>query len=96
MALVTAVGDLASFDVALQFAGKPLPVRSIEVHVPGETRRDLHHLYGAAMQGTATEAIGSRRLALILRTGSRFPDPALACFRPLLKDLLAWIDHWHP
>jgi len=73
---VTAVGDLASLDAGLQFAGKPLPVRSIEVHVPGATRSDLRHLYAAAMQGTATEAIGTRRLSLILRTGSRFPDPA--------------------
>ena len=71
----TAVGDLASFYASLQFAGKPLPVRSIEVHVPGATRSDLRHLYAAAMQGVASEAIRSRRLSLILRTSSRFPDP---------------------
>jgi hypothetical protein len=81
----TAVGDLASSSAGLQFAGKPFPVRSIEVHVPGATRSDLRHLCAAAMQGTATEAIRSRRLSLILRTSSRFPDPATAAGR------IAWL-----
>ena len=72
----TAVGDVASSSAGLRFAGKLLPVRSIEVHVPGATRSDLRRLYAAAMQGTADEAIRSRRLSLILRTSSRFPDPA--------------------
>jgi hypothetical protein len=72
----TEVGDLASANAGFQFAGKPLPIRSIEVHVPGATRSDLRHLYAAAMQGMASEAIRSRRLSLILRTSSRFPDPA--------------------
>jgi hypothetical protein len=72
----TAVGDVASSSAGLRFAGKPFPVRSIEVHVPGATRSDLRRLSAAAMQGTADEAIRSRRLSLILRTSSRFPDPA--------------------
>lgn len=73
---VTAVGDVASSGAGLRFAGKPFPVRSIEVHVPGATRSDLRRLYAAAMRGTADEAIRSRRLSLIVRTSSRFADPA--------------------
>ena len=72
----TAVGDIATSSAGLRFAGKMLPVRSIEVHVPGATRSDLRRLYAAAMQGAANEAIRSRRLSLILRSSSRFPDPA--------------------
>ena len=49
----TAVGDVASSSAGLRVAGKPFPVRSIEVHVPGATRSDLRRLYAAAMQGTA-------------------------------------------
>jgi hypothetical protein len=81
----TAVGDIATFSAGLRFAGKPLPIRSIEIHVSGATRSDLHTLHAAAMQGMANEAVRSRRLPLILRSSSRFPDPATPAGR------IAWL-----
>ena len=72
----TGVGDLASAEAGLRFAGRPFAVRSIDVHVPGAPRSDLRRLAAAAMEGAANEAIRSRRLALVFRTSPRFPDPS--------------------
>ena len=71
---LTAVGDVATHHAGLHFAGRPFPVRSLEFHLPGANSDDLRHLYAAAMQGPAGDAIRSRRLPLILRANSRHPD----------------------
>jgi hypothetical protein len=71
---LTAVGDIATHHAGLHLAGRPFPVRSLEFHLPGANSDDLRHLYAAAMQGPAGEAIRSRRLPLILHPNSRHPD----------------------
>jgi hypothetical protein len=68
------VGDIATFRAGLRFSDRPLPVRSLEFHVPGASTDDLRQLHAAAMLGAAGEAIRTRRLALILRTNAKHPD----------------------
>lgn len=65
------VGDIATFRADLRFSGRPLPIRSLEFHVPGASTADLRQLHAAAMLGAAGEAIRTRRLALILRTNAK-------------------------
>ena len=73
------VGDLATFRAGLRFAGRPFPVRSIEIHVPDARTAGLRELHAAAMQGSAGEAIRTRRLGLIIRSSAPpgdTPSPA--------------------
>jgi hypothetical protein len=70
----TPVGDLSTYNAGLEYAGKHLPIRSIEVYFPGAATSDLRRLYASAMEGPANGVIRSHRLPLILRSRSRFPE----------------------
>ncbi len=78
---LVAVGDLASFRAGIRFAGRPFPVRSVELHVPGAGVSELRQLYAAAMQGPAADAIRTRRLNLIVRSNSSHADVTSAAGR---------------
>jgi hypothetical protein len=69
----TAIGDLAGWLSDVTFAGRPLPIRSVELFVPTLDRRLFHDLRVLALSGSAGEAIqnGQIGLRMIPRIGDR-------------------------
>ena len=60
----TAIGDLACWLSTTRFAGRRLPIRSIELFVPSADRRLCRELHELALSGPAGDGIRGRQIGL--------------------------------
>lgn len=65
----TAIGDLAGWLTGVTFAGRRLPIHSVELFVPTLNRRLFHDLRVSALSGSAGQAIQHRQIDLRMICG---------------------------